>query len=226
MAERITFTTLDDVQIVADWQAAPTMQGGAVLVHMMSDTRTSWAYLQRALSKKGIASLAIDLRGHGESKIGPESRPIDFKNFSDEEHQGSIFDIMAAVRWLREKGLSVDRLFVVGASMGANLAIQMLTEEPRMAGAVLLSPAKKYRGIDAFADMDNLLPSQALYIIAAEDDAESYKDAQYLYAEAPVNEKSFQQYKVAGHGTAIMNADSTLADKIGDWMMTRLTSVT
>ncbi len=224
MAERISFVTNDDVEIVGDWQAAPTLLGGAVLVHSMTTNRDSWAYAQRVLSKRGIATLAIDLRGHGESTNGPDGSVLNFTAFADADHQSSIHDVIGAVRWLRDKGLSTDRIFVVGASIGANLAIQMLTEEPRMPGAVLLSAGKQYRGIDAFEDAQNLLPAQALYIVAAEDDAEAFKDSQQLYAEAPVNEKSFQQYKVAGHGTAIMNADSTLADKIADWMLKHLTA--
>lgn len=224
MPERVTFTTRDAMTIVGDWQPVPALQGAVILVHMMSETRQSWGFLQRALAKKNIASLAIDLRGHGESTKDTQGF-LDYRNFTDEEHQLYTLDVQSALDWIRTKGLSMDRVYIIGASMGANVAVEVLTEEPRLAGAVLFSPGENYRGIEVLSDAGNLSPDQALLLIAAEDDGQPFADTKALFEMAPIEDKVFLPYKVAGHGTAILNADSSLADKIALWISQHLTRV-
>ena len=225
MPERVSFTTRDDVVLVGDWQPVAALQGAAVLLHMMPETRQSWSFLQRALAKKNIASIAIDLRGHGESVQTTDDEVLDFRKFTDEQHQDYVLDAMAAIDWLRTKGLSVDRIFVIGASIGANAALSVLTEEPRMAGGVFFSLGKDYRGLDATTDIGNVLPHQSLLLIAAEDDAAPFAETKEVFEKAPADDKVFLPYKVAGHGTAILQADSTLADKISAWISERLNRV-
>jgi alpha-beta hydrolase superfamily lysophospholipase len=219
MPERISFTTEDEVNIAGTWSPAPTINCGALLLHMMPETRESWAYVQRAWAAKGVATLAIDFRGHGESVSGPNGERLDFRQFKDEEHRSYIWDVIGALRWMRERGIAYDRIYIVGASIGANIAIQALTEEPHLAGAVVLSPSRDYRGIKALVDVQNTLPHQSLYIISSEDDTPSYADSQKLFQEAPVTEKVFQPYKKAGHGTSMLKSDPTLVEKIPEWML-------
>ncbi len=217
MAERIVLTTVDDVKIIGDWTAAPTTVGAVLLLHMMPDTRGSWSDFARALVKRGIASLAIDLRGHGESTATTDGDTIDFREFTDEDHQISMFDVREALSWLRTRGLERERIAVGGASFGANLALRLLTEEPRLPGAMLLSPGADYHGVKALEDAQNLGPYQALFIGASEDDSESFTCGSTLYADAPVENKTFVPYKTGGHGMRLFTSDPALIDKAADW---------
>jgi len=216
MAERITFTTADDVIIVGDWYPTPTVLGAVLLLHMMPETRASWALLARELAKRNIASLAIDLRGHGESTQDANGVRIDFSEFEDDEHQSSQYDVVGAIDWMRSRNLELPRLAVGGASFGADLALAGLVENPRLAGGFLLSPGP-YHGLDPLAFSRNLLPDQALYIVSSEDDAESFSSSKQLYDDAPVTDKTFVPYKSGGHGTNLFATDKTLLSKVADW---------
>lgn len=218
MPERITLTTADDVVIVGDWVPATRVIGAAVLLHMMSETRGSWAPVQEALAKRNIASLAIDLRGHGESMQTIDGETVDYQKFSDDDHQTSILDAAAAVAWVRTRGVDLNRIALAGASIGANLALLELTEEPHLTGAVLLSPGSDYRGFRALEDAQNMIPEQRLVIVSSEDDAESFGSSKTLYDQAPVEIKTFVPYKNAGHGTAMFKADPALPEKIAEWI--------
>jgi alpha-beta hydrolase superfamily lysophospholipase len=217
MAERITFTTDDGVIIVGDWFPAPTVLGAVVLLHMMPETRTSWGLLQRELAKRSIASLAIDLRGHGESVETTDGNKLDYNEFTDEEHQASMFDVASAVAWVKGRGQDLERVALGGASIGANLALEMLGEEPKLCGAVLFSPSHDYRGMNALQDVQNILPHQALFIVSSEDDQESFADSRQLYDQAPTDSKTYVPYKNAGHGTHIFDTDRGLIAKTADW---------
>lgn len=218
MAERITYTTDDEVKIVGDWVAAPTTMGAVILLHMLPANRKAWVDFQPILAKRGLASLAIDLRGHGESTVGPQGVTLDYKAFSDVEHQSALWDVIGAFDWLRRRGFERPRIALAGASMGANLALQFLANEPLISGAALLSPGRNYHGTDATEEIGSILPHQALWITASEgDDREAFETAKLVYQTAASEQKTFVPLKNAGHGNAILSHQPALQEQLADW---------
>jgi alpha-beta hydrolase superfamily lysophospholipase len=218
MPERIQFQTQDGVTITGEWSPSPTMIGAVLLVHAMPETRAAWTPMIPELVKRGLGALAIDLRGHGDSIKTQEGDVLDYKKFQNEDSVGMVFDVMAGVEWLRGRGIELSRIVLCGASVGANLCVRALTENPRIPGAVLLSPGADYHGFHVLEDAANLLPDQALMIVSSEDDAGSFQSSRDLYAQAPVDTKIFTPYKVAGHGTALFSSDKTLLAKSAAWL--------
>lgn len=218
MAERITFQTVDGVVIVGDWFPAPTVLGAAILLHAMPDTRTSWGLFQRELAKMNIASLAIDLRGHGESTQSLDGAVLDYREFTDEDHRATALDVSAAVDWVQSRQLELDHIVLGGASIGANLVLQELATEPKLAGAFLLSPGANYHGVDAMEAIGSLAPHQNLYVVSSSEDTESFADSQQLVDLAPVERKQFVPYKNAGHGIELFATDRALMGKIAAWV--------
>lgn len=219
MPEVISYKTIDNIKIVGNWVTAPTTFGAVILLHMMPANRKSWAAFQTLLAKQGLASLAIDLRGHGDSIESAEGARLDYAVFSDEEHQSSILDVIGAFDWIKRRGLQADKIAVCGASIGANLALQFLAEEPKLAGAALLSPGENYRGINTLEDVLAVLPSQALWAAASEgDDQPSYTAAQKVIAAAESEKKEFVALKNAGHGTAMLESHPEIATDLAGWL--------
>ncbi|MDD5437803.1 MAG: alpha/beta fold hydrolase [Patescibacteria group bacterium] len=218
MPERVSFQTFDGVKIVAEWYPVPTTVGVAVLLHMMPMDRRSWAPLQQVLAKYGIASLALDLRGHGESLETETGQKLDYKNFDDIQHQQCLNDVQSALDWLVNKNYPLDRIMTVGASFGANLALFMLEQEPRLCGAVLLSPGD-YRGMDAVEEASYVKPSHCLWAAASEgDDPEAFEAAGKIVEQAAADRKAFVPYKNAGHGIHLFTSDPKLMDALATWM--------
>jgi len=218
MAEKISYVTGDKVTIVGDWYTAPTMIGAMLLIPMMRESRSSWVSLQRALSKLGIASLAIDLRGHGDSVRGWQDAKLDYRDFSDEEHRESITDVVAGIDWIQKRGIGRDRIGLGGASFGANLALWMMSESPSLTCGVALSAGANYRGTNAIDYANQLLTSQSVFLAASEEDKESFADTKKTFEAAACAKKVFMSYKGAGHGTEILKFDPSLSDKIADWV--------
>lgn len=227
MSERMTYTTVDGVKIVGDWVTAPTTLGAVILVHSMQTTRSSWAAVQAALAKRGLASVAIDLRGHGDSIVGPEGAGIDAKTFkSDAEHQSSLYDVIGAYEWLRDRGIAPSQMAVVGASIGANLAVEFLLEHPLVAAGALLSPGADYHGTNVVADAPSVLPDQSMWIAASEiDDQESFEASQKVYEEVTSDRKTFVPLKNAGHGTEMFNSHPELIETLADWLLAAIQHV-
>ncbi len=113
--EPVSFAARDGWIIHGDLYG--TGGGGIVLAHGGRFEKGSWEKQARVLVNAGFRVLAIDLRGFGLSKEGPESARSDF---------GSPLDVLAAVRYLRENGAKT--VSVVGASMGGDAAEGALAE--------------------------------------------------------------------------------------------------
>jgi len=218
MPETITYKTLDNVFIKADWAPSPTTLGIVLLLHMMPTDRKSWAPFQQSLARHNLASLAIDLRGHGESVKTSEGAALDFKKFTDEEHQKYLYDVMGAIEWLKDKKYNTDQIMVAGASIGANIALWALQEEPALAGAVMLSPGN-YRGIDAVEKADYIKAHHAIWAAGSDsDDPEAFETAQNIVEAAGADRKQFVPYKNAGHGIHLFTADPELMDNLATWI--------
>lgn len=213
MQERITLSTSDGAEIVGDY-AGEIGQPAALLLHMMPATRESWRQFSEKLNEAGFQTLAIDLRGHGESSGGPKG----YKAFSDEEHQASTKDVAAGVDFLRGKNPS--RTFIVGASIGANLALQFAAEHPdNMNGVVLLSPGLDYRGLQTEQSVSRLRGGQRIYFVASRDDQYSADTVHTLFAKTPVGvQKELKVFDQAGHGTTMFEKEPAFMDDIVVWL--------
>lgn len=216
MKEKIFLITNDSVKIVADLYAVEKPVGWLVLSHMMPATKESYENLAIELQNNGYESIAIDLRGHGESDGGPDG----FLNFSDLEHQKSILDLKSAVDYLiNERGATPEKISFIGASIGANLSLQYIAENPEFKTAVLLSPGLNYRGIKTEPMVKKIQAGQKVFFVSAKDDNNNAEQNQKLYNLTPNNiDKKIKIYEDGGHGTDMLKYQSELKDLIIEFL--------
>ena len=206
------FITKDGVTIVGDYYPG-TGTSGVLLLHMMPADRTSWQPLAELLQQNGFHVLAIDLRGHGQSTGGPNG----YQQFSDTQHQQSLFDIESAVEFLRSKG--TEKIHMGGASIGANLALQYASQHQEIASIMLLSPGLDYHGIHADIWIENLKPEQAVLLAASDDDIYSFTSVKKLFDQS-VNlpKRELKLLSEAGHGTNVFKKNSGFIDELVAWL--------
>ncbi|MDO8622072.1 MAG: alpha/beta fold hydrolase [bacterium] len=210
----IAFTTSDGVRIAGHWYTVEQPVGWALLLHMMPAAKESYGQLAEELERRGIASLAIDFRGHGESQGGQAG----YVRFSDAEHQMKIHDIEAAVGWLREQGARDEATVLVGASIGANLALQHLADHGAIPAAVLLSPGLDYRGVKTETLAQRVAPPQRVFLAAGgEDDDYSTETVRTLVAILG-DRATLRTFANAGHGTTMLQREPALLTEVADWI--------
>ena len=200
-------TTSDKIRIAADWYAVEKPKGYLVLTHMMPATKESWVDFANEAARRGYASIAIDLRGHGKSTGGPNG----YKVFTDPDHQNGILDIDAACRFLIKKGAAPEEVAFVGASIGSNLSLQYVVEHPEFRSAVLLSPGLNYRGVDAVKLVPKLDSTHRVMLIASRDDSRVPGNAamteELFRLVLPNVYKKIVLYETGGHGTDMFKTD-------------------
>jgi alpha-beta hydrolase superfamily lysophospholipase len=218
--ERITLLTDDGVSVVGDYQQGNGQgahAGKAVLfLHMMPATRQSWRALAERLANDGFATLAIDFRGHGESTAGPNGTVLDRNAFGDAQHQAKIRDVQAAILWLMEKGFPPAKIALVGASIGANLAIAYAGSNEAIPAVVALSPGLEYHGVMTEPAAAVMPRSQKLLLAASAEDEYSLESVRRLAQVKP--DAEVQEQADGGHGTKMLELIPGFFDYVAFWI--------
>lgn len=209
-ARTVTFRTEDGFTLTASWHEPSVRPAPAViLVHMLGRSRRDWDGVASRLAADGIGALAIDLRGHGDSPAfsvaadAPDYAPL-------------VADVTAARRYLASRSdVQHTRIGILGASLGANLAVLAAAGDPGITSLALLSPSLDYRGLRIEAPLRKY-GARAALLVASDDDpyaGRSVKDLQ----KAGTGTREALMLSRAGHGTLMLARDPGLARTLVDW---------
>jgi pimeloyl-ACP methyl ester carboxylesterase len=216
--KKVSFVTKDGVTIVANYYPNEDAKFAGLLIHMRPKTKESFDEFAKLLQKEGYAVLAIDLRGHGES-ISSVFGKLDYQRFTEEEEKRSIEDLYSASLFLEKENYPKEKQFLVGASIGANLSFQFLSENPEIKAAVLLSPGLNYRGI-ILENFKKEGLGEKIMVVASQDDEPAILALKKLKEWYP-NVYSFE-YQIGGHGTNLFHSIPNLQEKIINWLREKL----
>jgi alpha-beta hydrolase superfamily lysophospholipase len=183
-------TTEDNVTLAANFVDSGT-EAGVILLHQFKSNKESYELLQDSLNDAGFSSLAIDFRGHGKSQE-------DYKDFSEEDFNKMILDAKAGYEFLKSKKLK--KIFIVGASIGSNTAINFAREQDKIKACVALSPSLNYRGIITTQKK----PKGKVLIVVSEGDILSFDGSKML---SDKFECKLIELAGSDHGTNMLNSD-------------------
>jgi alpha-beta hydrolase superfamily lysophospholipase len=208
----VAFQAADGVSLAGMYYEASQRPASAVvLVHMLGRSKDEWIPFAERLQDDGVTSLAFDLRGHGHSAGNGSELPL------------MVGDVQAAIRWLsgRPAGRATS-IALVGASLGANLAVLAAADEPGVRALALLSPSLDYRGLRLESALVRKITNRSVWLAASTEDPYALRTVKDLATE----NASFQQHlsTVRGHGTPLLAADSDLSRALVDWLKATLIS--
>ncbi len=187
-----------------------------ILAHSFGADRTGWKFLVDDLNARGIATLALDLRGHGQStRKGGDTVAVttDFAASSAAVRFDLIpSDLAQAAQWVRRQPrIDGRRLGLAGASVGAYSAL-VAAPEVRPVAVLALSPAGGW-GEKPEARMVRAAEQAkaSVFVAAAEDDAHALANAQALKGVFGVYARIRPGKE---HGLAYL---PSLTDTLGGW---------
>jgi len=197
----------DAVSAIHNRPQSKSSSKGVLLLHMEKGSAGDWFYLTRRLNRAGLNTLAIDLRGHGES-------PVQKNKLEKSDYGAMKKEVQAGVDWLAKKGF--EEIIVVGAVLGANLALEVAAKDPRVSRVALLSPGLNIRGVRA----DLLIKDygqRPIYIAVSVEDKYSTKTS--LLLDSQVNGPSYiEVLSGAGKGTYMLHKDPNLITSLQSWL--------
>jgi len=191
---------------------SPEPVPAVLLLHMMPTDRTSYNKLAGFLAERNIASLRIDLRGHGES--------INQGEHTQEINAEAWRDILAAYNFLAEReSIKPERIGILGASYSGEQAVIAAREGADVRAFVILSSGSFSENSIQFVANS----SAHWQFIAAEDDGDVAALMRRAADGAP-GLAAATIYPRGGHGTYLFSSDRELEKKIANWFLDHLTN--
>lgn len=211
-AEKVSFKNAEGTALAADYRAPRRGQPVFILLHGLGAGRGEWRAFAGRAAARGWGTLAVDMRGHGDSGGPPYTsfKPGDWARLSG--------DAAAALAWLDgARHIAPERVVLGGASIGANLALRAAGGLPRVPFVMLLSPGWNYQGVtlpDAAASYD-----KPILFAAAPDDPYAFKSSGEALRLARRRESLFLR---AGHGHGVGMLDGDVNKEFAEQLFNRL----
>jgi pimeloyl-ACP methyl ester carboxylesterase len=179
-----------------------------VLVHGSDRERSAWQIFAMQLMDQGYATLAIDLRGHGES--GGEAGDVN-----------TTGDVLAAVDFLRAQAeVDPENIVIIGGNDGAWWALDAASKQPDIRAVALLTPGIRYDKKlleQVMADYGDRPIFIAVSDSEANHDENAVKTARALddLATGPHQLEILHDY---GWGSGLLMQENGLAPKLLAWL--------
>jgi alpha-beta hydrolase superfamily lysophospholipase len=209
---QITFLSRDGTQLAATlYEPSARPAPAVVLVHMFGRSKEDWDRFAQTLEDAGIIALAIDLRGHGRSSGSNASLPA------------MVQDVASAVDWIAARPTTrPGSIAVVGASLGATLAVLGAADSPAVHAIAMLSPSTEYRGLRLDAATMKKVGDRPLWMAASAQDSYALRTMRELAGESAARDQRVSN--AAAHGTNLLSVDGELARSLLDWLRRTLIS--
>jgi dienelactone hydrolase len=204
--EEVTVKAADGLSIAGTFYAGsgPEPWPGVILLHMNGGQRQDWDAFSSQLAGEGYAVLAVDMRGHGQT-----GGRRDWDQAAGDLQR--VWDYLAG-----RADVDESRTALIGASIGANMALVTAEANPAIQGVVMLSAGRDYFGVTT-EDRMVAYGERPVLIVASEEDTEAAIAARTLsdLAQGPAK---LEMYEGAGHGTRMFGPLPELGQLIIDWL--------
>ncbi len=192
-----------------------------IFLHQGGSSKEEWTSLPifQDVTKAGMVAFALDIRGHGAS-----DGEADFKTLFDDPDQAPR-DLMAAMNWLGKSNVvNMDKVAIVGASIGANLAVVAAGTDRFEVKTVVAISAKTSAVHNLAGGLKNISHLGSVFMIASEleEDGKRASWAEEIFNAA---DNPRQIEIVSGshrHGVSIFSDDPALQDRILSWLVNTL----
>lgn len=208
--------TADHFQVAYELKRAPDPKGAVLLLHGLGTNLDEWYTFGKALRRDGWTTMALDLRGHGDSLYAGKEE-VRWTEMNAEGRRSSFHDVEAAVRHLKVHVPEAEQnLWIIGSSFGSSLALVYAAAHPDIQGAVLLSPGLIYGDIQT-EEAARKFRSRVL-LAAAEDDFGAVQEAGNLFGWIPSQNKKMLTRPKGGHGAQMLDEAEDLKKEILEWL--------
>lgn len=211
----------DGARVAAAFYPVPNAAPpGLILIHGMHGHRNDWDRFARAAQRAGIASLAFDLRGHGDTVEDGRGRSLEPPSLTRDDWRLIPADIEAAWRALAARGINPGEVGIIGASVGANLGLQFAAVHEDIQAVLLVSPGLTREGIAIEEAMEAYRQRPALIMVGAHD-AYAASSGRALAAVSP-GHFDLREYSNAAHGTDLFELSDQALEQAIYWLASTL----
>lgn len=222
--ESVELKTADGWTLKAAWSRAQPGKRTFVLLHGTGQRKEDWKRLAVPLARAGYGYLAVDLRGHGESRVTPSGEATTWKKLrvarGVNDYAEMARDVEAAGGWLAGQGVPEDTIGFIGAEVGSSLVMKHAAVRSKVPLIVMLSPGLAWQDIPIINAV-RAYKNRPILMIHSEADKKSSKETPLIYqfARMAAGERNTTLIVVPQErGTRMFRANRDLAGRVLAWL--------
>ncbi|MFI5345265.1 MAG: alpha/beta hydrolase [Elusimicrobiota bacterium] len=217
---------VDGWTLHAVWEKAQEGKPTVILLHGTGQRKEDWRSFARVLAKAGYGYAAVDLRGHGESRVTPSGETITYKKLralkNANDYEDMTRDVEAAVASLTGAGVPEETIAVMGAEVGGSIAVKYAAVHAKVPFVIVLSPGLAWQEIPIVNAVRAFKGrSTPILLIHSDADKRSSRETPLLYAFAKnsVGERNTTLIVVPQErGIRLFKANKDLAERVLAWI--------
>ncbi|GLX78398.1 hypothetical protein tinsulaeT_17380 [Thalassotalea insulae] len=223
---QVKFMTTQNFMLAGKYYGGKEEHAGVLLLHDCSHDSADYTELAKQLSRHGLHTLALDLRGYGES-ISDEFSHLKIKRNAKEisVYQSEVSrltsywqsDVLAAYNYLRTRISNKHEVAVISAGCSAAQAI-FLAENIRINSFVMLTPTLNYMEKEHFKNLIDI----PIYFIASVHHTDTYQTAKELFEWNGERRSTLKLFKGTRQGQSLLKGNAFLAQDIALWLSNSL----
>lgn len=212
--EKVKFTTDDGFNISAIIGKPEKIDDelpAVILIHQGGSNKSEWNGFFEQLVKQNYIVLAYDIRGHGESDKVDNIYAL-FNDPNQAPH-----DLISAIEYLKDnKNVDAERIAIVGASIGANLACVGISKMDVKTAVAISGKTSAVENLNGSKDLD----LKSIFYIASEGDQNGKRVewAKQLYNRTEPPRKIEAVPNSSAHGVSIFKDHPKVKNKIIKWL--------
>ncbi len=191
------------------------VKGGVLLIHMLGRHMDDYRTFARFLKSRNYCVLSFNLPGHPPPSEEEENAP-DWRSFGTPQYAKMVFDVKSALQEMKKQcNVETARAYMVGAELGATLALWVTVRYGGVSKVVLLSPPLVIKRLDVQALLKTYTVPQGVKFLIITDTGHTYFYFSALKLQTFLGETA-KMYTISRNllGTFMLRGDLGVEEKI------------
>lgn len=190
---------------IPDYASVETKAPLVIFLHSIYKDHRAWQDLPKKVKNfTKVATLNLDLRGHGKSTQTAENKKLHWQNMNQEDFKKMPEDILEILKFIEKDypEINHNKVAIVGASLGATMGLMAASYVENIDTIIMFSPMLKYKGFDLRLPVVKYGKKPILFIVSIKD-LYPYESSTELMKFVQ-GEKKFSAFPFGGHGEDLL----------------------
>lgn len=208
---------LTGVMDIPDYASVETKAPLIIFLHSIYKNNEAWGEFPEDIKNfLNVATLNLDLRGHGKSTQG--KKHLHWQNMEMTDYKKMPEDILEVLKFVEKEYPEINhkKIAVIGASLGATMGLMAASYVENIDTIIMFSPMLKYKGFDLRLPIVKYGEHPVLFIVSAQDKY-SYDSANELIKFVQ-GEKKILAYPFGGHGEDLLKFQPESRRIVLNWL--------
>jgi dienelactone hydrolase len=190
-----------------------------IFLHSICKSHEAWGeFSNEVKSSLNVATLTIDLRGHGKSIRNKKNKFVHWQNFPASGYKKMPEDVVDVINFIKNEYPEIDtnNTALVGSSLGATSALIAASYLMNIKTVIMISPMLQYKGFDMRLPIVKYGENPLLFIVSQKDKY-PYESSRELMKFAQ-GRRRLETYPFGGNGEDILKFQPESKKLIINWL--------